>query len=59
MKNKLFATIDVEVPIYEGQTEEDALLQVTNLIWEINVAMYPMKSNSILTHEVKEAQDEY
>lgn len=59
MKNKLFATIDIEVPIYEGQTEEDALLQVTNLIWEINAAMYPMKSNSILTHEVKEVQDEY
>lgn len=58
MKNKLLATIDIEVPIYEGQTQEDALLQVYNLIWEINAAMYPMKSNSVLTHQIKEVQDE-
>lgn len=57
MRRKLCATIDVEVPIYEGQSEEDALLQVNNLIWEINCAMYPIKSNSILNHEVKDEEE--
>lgn len=58
MKKMLRATIDIEVPIYDGQSEEDALLQVSNVIWEINAAMYPMRSNSILSHEVKEESNE-